>query len=432
MGRLRLLGEDSLSGKLHQLRRLADIVEELRQGDWIRYKNSVSQGFARRVESPQQSVERNSLLWDLMLEFSSVLAAHGILPGINAERQYLAIPRAPWMMPLANDVEKQCVLRIYKQFIESLKSEGVLTSDQITSDFLNYLETFVWNIKRESEGYDLIFVDELHLFSEQERLVLHYLTRSADKYPVLFMALDPRQAPNEVYADFKTGAVAKGDSGEADRQLGDVDFVELEEVHRFTKEILALVRHIHSCYPALDLGADWRFDVAGMIGGSDGTGHKPRLFIHGSHDEETNSVLTRARELQRDLGKECRVAVILLDSLRLAEVQESVGREFTIISSRDDVSQLQYTRRTIVLAGAEFVAGLQFSHVIVAGAPESASEYSTHAYQLRRFLSLLYLAVSRATTDVELHFNDESGELPEVLDMAVKRGVVERPDQRSE
>src|SRR5207249_4114442 len=106
------------------------------------------------------------------------------------ERRYLLLQRTPWMMPLETDGEKRFVLQVYTQYIADLKKDRLLTSDQVINDFLNYLETFTWNIRREQEGYDLIFVDELHLFSEQERLALHYLTRSASEYPKMFMALD--------------------------------------------------------------------------------------------------------------------------------------------------------------------------------------------------------------------------------------------------
>src|SRR5262249_30100790 len=146
-------------------------------------------------------------------------------------------------------------------YINGLAQDRLLTVDQLVNDFLNYLETFSWNILRDAEGYDFVFVDELHLFTEQERLSLQYLARPASQYPRLFMALDPRQAPSEVYAGVPASVVARGESGRADLDLGEVPALELSTVHRFTPEILKLVQHVHRSYPALDLGPDWEVSL---------------------------------------------------------------------------------------------------------------------------------------------------------------------------
>ena len=78
---LSVLGEDSLSGKQLQLERIDAVLENLKRGDWIAYKGHCTDALRARVESSRGSTTRNSLVWDLMMEFSSVLAAQGILPG---------------------------------------------------------------------------------------------------------------------------------------------------------------------------------------------------------------------------------------------------------------------------------------------------------------------------------------------------------------
>src|SRR5262249_9109735 len=149
----------------------------------------------------------NSLVWDLMHEFSSVLAASGILPGITAEKRYLALRRADWMMPLATDSEQRFVLRVYSEHVKALRADGIFSIDQLMNDFLSYLETFAWDYRRGADGYDLILADEFHLFSDQERQIFNYLSRDAQRFPRLFMALDPRQSPSEVYRDFPVTTV---------------------------------------------------------------------------------------------------------------------------------------------------------------------------------------------------------------------------------
>jgi len=379
-----------------------------------------------RMEAASGSPEKNSFIWDLMLEFACVLSAHGILPGINAERRYVALPRTPWMMPLKNDAEKQSVLSIYTSYVAALKDEALLTSDQMINDFLNYLETFTWNYRRESEGYDLIFVDELHLFNEQERLVLNYLTRSASAYPRIFVALDPRQAPFELYTGYQFADGTWGESGTAEAELGAVASLDLRTVHRFTPEILSLVKHIHQSYPTVDLKAGgWEVDLD-EVETSAASGEHPRLVRHATREEEIEAVVAKAQHLASELGSGERVAVIVVDALTLPLFQVVAAKRgrFSVIQSRDDVDNLRYVRRSAVLGAAEYLSGLQFHSVLVAGLTSTVG-FANLGYQRRRFLALMYLAVSRATRYVEVHVSDESGGIPEILAGAVASGIVE-------
>ncbi|WP_437653704.1 UvrD-helicase domain-containing protein [Sorangium sp. So ce1182] len=422
----RLLGEDSLSGKREQLTRIDAIVDSISRGDWLSFRRYASRSISERVESARHSIERNALVWDLMNEFSAVLAGHGILPGIAAEKRYLTLQRGAWMMPLENDTDKRFVLRVYDAYLRQLKEDHLLTSDQLINDFLNYLETFSWNLRRDVDGYDLIFVDELHLFGEQERQSLHYLTRSTAEYPRMVMALDPRQAPSEVYAEFPVATVAKAESGTADLELGEVSAFELKVVHRFSPQILALVQHVHRLYPALDLGENWSVEPD-TLESSAPAGPRPVLFTHVDDVSEVSAVARRGAESEPDASSD-RTAVVILDQLRLPAFVAALRQHKTrivVIESRDDIDSLKYSRRSVVVGAAEYLAGLQFDRVIIAGAPPRSAATANQGHQRRRFLSLLYLAVSRATREVELHFSEEGGGLPDVVERAVSSGVVD-------
>jgi superfamily I DNA/RNA helicase len=424
-----LLGEDSLAGRRLQLRRIDAIVDRLAKSDWLTYRRHVSAEFRSRVEAQKGSPERNALVWDLMLEFSSVLSVQAILPGINAERRYLALHRAPWMMPLDTDADKRFVMQVYTKYVDGLKEDRLLTSDQLINDFLSYLETFTWNLQREEKGYDFIFVDELHLFSEQERLVLNYLTRSASKYPKIFMALDPRQAPSEVYAGVPGAVVARGESGRADLDLGSVPSLELSKVHRFTVEILALVQHIHRRYPTLGLGPDWQLEVDSVESAA-GHGPKPLLFVHLTQAAEVEVVSRRVEDQWRGMEAQHRIAVILVDSLQLPMYQEGLEERLkgnvSVIQSRDEVEKLRYSRRSVVVGPAEYLAGLQFDYVVIAGMSDVNVGAPNSGHQRRRLLSQLYVAISRATRHVEIHANDENGGVPNILETALGAGVIDR------
>lgn len=425
-----LLGEDSLSGRLLQLRRIDSVLDRLLKSDWLTYRRKVSEQFRSRIEALPETSERRALVWDVMVEFASVFGGERILPGVNGERRYLALQRRPWMMPLEEQADREVVFQLYSEYVAGLAQDRLLTVDQLVTDFLNYLETFSWNILRDSNGYDLVFVDELHLFTEQERLSLHFLTRPASKYPRLFMALDPRQAPSEVYAGVPTALVARGESGKADTDLGNITSVELSRVHRFSPEILTLIQHLHRSYPALDLGPDWEVDLD-SVESSAAHGPIPRISVHADQRAEIDAVISRMNELQATMDPSSRLAVIVLDSLQLDAFVDAIREKsrvrIGVIQSRDDVDTvLRYSRRSVIVGAAEYVAGLQFDYVIVAGFLGLGANPKDLAYQRRRTLTLIYLAVSRAARYVELHVNDEGGGVPRVVEEALTSGVVER------
>ena len=427
-GGLQLIGEDSLAGKRAQLGRIGQCVEELMLGDWLTFRDQISDELRNRFESDDRD-ERDALVWDCLIEFGCVLGADGIFPGVNSERRYLQLVRSPWMMPLVNDSDKRLILHLYSQYVGDLELEGLLTSDQLVNDFLSYLETYIWNVRRKTHGYDLILVDEYHLFNVQERQVIRYLARSAETYPKIIMALDPRQSPWSV-----VGGVANvGSVSSSDRVETEIDSisVDLPTVHRFTPEILNLVKHVNMQYPNLMLDDEWSLDM-NEVTSSAASGDKPRMTVYGSQSAEIVGVYQLLRSPSRHSGQ---TAVAIVDETRFTkylEIQEGLsnaGRsKVSVISSRDDIGSIRYQKRGIVIGPALYLAGLQFDSVIVCGLPDIGSGFANQAFRKRSNLSLIYLAITRASREVSLLVNDEYGGTPGYLESAIEQGhlVVDR------
>jgi len=420
------LGEDSHVGKQQQMKRVRGLLERAVITDWPAYRSRSRPEFAQAVESDVDSDDFSLFAWDVLNEFACVLGPEGIIPGAHdATDEYKALPRASWMMSLETDSEKEFVLGLYGDYVDSLRRDNLISSDQVINDFVKDLEKSAWQYQRITDGYDLIFVDELHLFNEQERRALHHLTRDAKAYPKMFMALDPRQSPEIVYTGAIGRSLVREGLGRGGQALSDVEQLSLSRVHRFGPEVLALLRHINRSWPQLDLGDDWELDLD-RVRSEGASSSVPKVYRHAGARDEALSALRAARSwLGRFDG--CRVAVVLVDREALDEYAKAaatpdVGR-VNVLSSRDDLVSLQYEKRTVVLGPAEYVAGLQFDAVVVAGLPRVKRRSSwTHARQL---LSQLYLAISRASSHVEIHVNNANGVLPEVLDTAFKAAVLE-------
>ncbi|MEJ2853575.1 MULTISPECIES: hypothetical protein [unclassified Saccharothrix] len=429
-----LIGEDSFSGKKFQLQRISAVLDDLKDRDWVTFADKTSPAFRARVES-SETAERQALVWDLLIEFGCVLGAEGIFPGFNAEQRYKLLSRAAWMMPLDSLGDREVVYYIYKRYLEELLTDGCLTSDQLINDFLNYLVTFAWNRRRLTDGYNLIFVDELHLFDAQERLLLHYLTQSSYDSPKIFMALDPRQSPWEVYTEL-SGFSDIADSALAPSiEFDEVKLVDLPTVHRYTPEVLDLVKHLHLEYPMLDLGIEWEFDFE-SVESSAAHGPKPEIIRCGTSGAELTKVFALVQKItdqRRSTAAEAgRVAIAVLDETQFPEYRDFAQRvtansrtQIAIIESREDVETIErYVRRPVVVGPVEYLAGLQFDTLIVCGMPDTNFANPNTGHRQRRFLSLLYLGVSRAARDVKILVNADHGGLPRVLEAAVDKGLV--------
>jgi hypothetical protein len=421
-----LVGDDSFSGKQAQLDEIFDILDLFIRGDWITFKSKVSESLRKRFDS-EDIEERMALAWDLLVEFGSVIGAAAIFPGAGAEARYAQLPRASWMLPLHSREDLRVVFELYSRYMENLEARSLLTSDQVLADLLSHLETHAWNRARRTQGYDLVFVDEFHLFSPLERQVLHYLSRDVSVYPRVFMAVDPRQSPSEAFIGLAADDV-RSQSFMADAsELTDVASYDLTTVHRFTPQILSLIKHVHHEFPTLDLGRAWDVDFENVASVQD-DGPIPQLVLSASRAGEESDI---AKSVY-DLYSGGRLALAVVDTRqwrRFSELAGLIGQSgkyhVTTISSRSDISGLGYRKRGLVVGPAEYLAGLQFDAVLVAGVPDLQAAVPT-ANERTRFLSLLYLALSRAEREVRIFVNEDDGGLPEVLQRGISNGVISR------
>lgn len=423
-GAFTIVGDDSLSGKQAQLDEILESTRDFRDGDWITYRAAASERLRKRIESTDLD-EQLAFAWDLLIEFGSVIGAAGIFPGAGAESRYLELARAPWMLQLDTAGDKRVVFEIYSRYAKNLEDRGLVTTDQLLADFVAYLESHAWNRKRRSDGYDLVFVDEFHLFNPLERQALHYLNRDVSKYPRLFMAADPRQSASGAFigiaADSTNSDLARVD----DIVLDNVDSIELSTVHRFTPEILNLARHVQSAFPTLFYGHDWDVDFS-KVQSAQQRGKVSRLNIAGTRDAEQIDIYKSIEELYHD-GP---IAIAVVDNRHwgrftsFASVVRGSGKyHVSVINSRSDLDGAGYRQRGVVIGTSEHLAGLQFRTVLAAGIPDSRPGLISPSDK-SRVLTMMYLAITRATSEVRIFVNKEDGGIPEVLSDAIDANIL--------
>jgi superfamily I DNA/RNA helicase len=428
------LGIDSSEGKLLALQEISDVVQSFVASDWIAYRSGVSKNLVDRLEALPNTREHRNLCWDLLVEFGCVLAAQGILSYSADRERYLRIKRLRWMMPLPEEADRQVVFALWTRFLRALAEKALISSDQIMTDYLSDLATFYWEAARTTEGYDVIFVDEMHLFNSQERLTFHNLLRQGDEPPVVIMALDPKQSPRETFANVSADDEPSTSSIYANARLPNAQVIDLVEVYRYTPEIAAVIRAVLEVAPALDLPDEWEVPEAFSKLASDET---PTVAVVENALTTFRVAVERAKKVQSSTAeRKGRVAILCLDEDRFSQYARAAAAQYKnevfVIKSRDDTEKLRYSGKKFILSTPEYVAGLQFDTVILVDVnKDQVPDGKDFNYQLRRFLSELYLGMSRAERRLALLASKDQGGLTDVLKKAVQRDLLRQvsPDK---
>jgi hypothetical protein len=424
----RPLGLDSEAGITEALKVISELVDSFKTTDWVAYRSGCSAGLAVRMDAAAGTRERRDLHWDLLSEFGGVFAAEGLLARGTDRERYLRVRRMAYMMRLETPTDREVVFALWRSFLSYLRENGLIATDQIISDYLNDLRTFFWEAKRSVDGYDYVFVDEMHLFNAQERLVFHNLLADGDASPKVVMALDPRQSPREVFAGIEGEEPRGGTSIYERAQLHNPGKVDFLDVYRSTPELTRLTRTVLDAVPALDMGDDWALPIGGSMLAS---GPLPQYKVVADIAETFGTAIATAKSLQNEARRhDGQVAILCMDYdrfLRLREPAQAQNRKsIFIISSRDDVERLRFLSQRIVFSTPEYVAGLQFDTVVLIDAnadlvPDGA--YSGAAE--RRFLSELYLGLSRAERRVVVLASRDGGGLTRFLAAPASKGLME-------
>jgi len=417
------LSFDGLDGRQMQAELISSLIEEFVAKDWVAYRSGCSPQFIETLENQTKDHFKSIFIWELMNEFACVLDADGIRGGAEGTKQYLEGERRRWMMNLAAKEDRAVVLELYRRFRTQLRDMNTIGVDQMISDYLNYLDSNKWEALRPRVGYDAVFVDELHLFNRLERMVFRHLTRDASLPPVVVMAYDPKQSPRDTFAGLSTNDISKQDFMR-ETAVGPTQKYELADIFRYTPEIARALELMDSSFPGQELDDEWP-NYRGIS--KTKNGEKPFALQLKDTRAIFDYVFPRAKELQKNLDKDQRVAVLCVSN-SMFSTYAGAGKysdDFVVISSRDDLARIKSRQRKFIFSAPEYVAGLQFDTVLLIEVNENeVPEGPYSASAARKFVSTLYLGASRAERALEIYCSREGGGLSSVFEHAVTAGAI--------
>jgi hypothetical protein len=380
------------------------------------------------MESSSTSTERRFFLWELLNEFACVLDAEGVRSGTERREKYLTEKRKSWMMPLHSREDREVVLRLYDGFRKWLRDDRAIGTDQMIADFLNYVDSYRWEATRKKEGFDVVFVDELHLFNRQERMLFRHLLRDPDRPPTVFMAYDAKQSPRDTFLGIPSKEVQRYDLWQ-DARLGKTEKIELVDVFRYTPQIARALSSIDKGFPGEDLDSDWPA-YSGIA--KTGDGPVPIVCELQSRLATYGVVFKWASSLQSRLGIKNRVAVLCCsyDAFKWYLDRPELRGDFYAITSRDEALAIPHSARKFVFSMPEYVAGLQYHTVLLIDVSRGeVPEGPYSAAALRKFVSQVYLGASRAERRLEIFCCTEHGGMAPLLSLAVAEGTINRVEK---
>ena len=401
----RPVGDDSYEAKNFMQEKMSNLIEDFIASDWITYRSDCSGSFVERLEHIES---RHQFVWDVLNEIGSVINGAGLFATKADQRRYVDLERNNWMMELPEAVDRRTIFQLYTSLQKSLEIDGLISFDQELNDFLRYLGSNIWNIARLQDGWDLIFVDEFHLLSNQEREVLPYLVNDRDGYPRILMSTDVTQGNSRSRLAIRPG-VLDNESKDSE-EFGRISETTLKEVHRYTPEILLIANHLVQTYPEYEIYESLTSNVA--------SGKKPQVVRCGTQSAEYTWVLNEINNSRAESK-----AILVIDSAQFDFWSRVASNRFLVMKSSADAVTLHRSNTKTLIAKGEDTGGLQFDQVFVVGLTDEIEATNANLYR-GNFVRNLYISITRCRKELIIVCNNDFG-CPNVIEAAIRYSIAE-------
>ncbi|MBY4615696.1 MULTISPECIES: UvrD-helicase domain-containing protein [Rhizobium] len=416
------IDRDAMESKGLQLLYIAEAFEKVMKNDYASHKRFLSSGFNEFLSSEDSWKVAEMLQHEISV----------VLKGRASEDfdKYKKIPYLAYGLPIASDADKGFVFTVFKEYQRRLGESGQFDTDDVVLTAIGQLDTPIWRRRRAKEGFDALFIDETHLFNMNELHIFHYFTKQEGPYPIVY-SVDRAQAVGD----------QGWNSQDIEQSISDTDHAlqnRLNTIFRSSPQIASVAFSVVSSGATLFTNFDnpmEKFSSA-FTEVDEKHSQEPQYFNAANEDALIESAFERADELQRSLG--CRKSDILIVSLdgelltRLEKYALDKNKPVLLLKKRGDIKAIEAAKKSgqLVLGHADYVGGLEFLAVVVAGldhgrVPPAGDQTSESS---KNFLSYsshnrLYVAISRAK--YRLEFIGEKARGPsKLIEPAIRANLV--------
>lgn len=422
-----IIESDATEAKQTQKLLIADATEKIISQKYKTYRSVLSKEFNKLFDNT--ITPRNILISLLQHEFS--IQIKGRTDGSIEE--YSVLPPISNALPAKSENEKKFVYSIYQEYQDMLTLTSVYDNDDITVAALSKWNTPIWRRERVLQGFDYLFVDEMHLFSLNEQHAFHYLTTDPNQkiIPICF-ALDYSQAIGD------RGDISKD---YIEKVFGEAERKDYKTVFRSSQQITDFCASI-SASGALMFQEKYRnpyeTPASGFTSQEESKCSVPQLYMYSDDTAMFDSIKMHIDHCIKDLQcKNSEIAIISFEnSLLYPEAIESLSnklnKKIKLLKDREilDNTHIKSNDNFIVLSNPYNVNGLEFKCVILVGVDEGrvpqnvgVSDISANYVKYSAF-NQLYLTSSRAKFRLILIGNTLHG-ISSCLQYAIKNNRID-------
>lgn len=417
-----LIEVDASDSKSYQLLLIDDVLSNAINTNRIKtYKHVISEDLAELFD-PQKTA-MTVLINMLQHEFSIQIKGR---TDCTIE-SYLELPPIPNGIPCKNRFDKELIFTLFTDYQNALSLENRFDVDDVTIEAISRLNAPIWRRKRQTLGFDYIFVDEMHLFNLNEQSVFHHLCKDSGQknIPICF-ALDYSQAigdRGDTGLDYlSSGIFANGDS----HNLYTL-FRNSPQIADFCAAIAASgTLMFGETFVNPYENAQYNFTSA----------EESKMRIPQLHMFPNDEMLVRSLpdEINQIIEKlQCKpkdIAIVAFDEKWLSKdavyfLEKCIGRNLCRLNTCKSVPKDQ-----CILASPFEINGMEFQAVVLVGVDEGrlpqtygTSDISQHFIMYSAY-NMLYLAVSRAKYHITILGSDTNG-ISSCLEHAINAGTIE-------
>ncbi len=424
LGTTEYLDKDAQDSKILQKLYLEDALEKAMTSEFPSFRHFCSPEFIKYIEASQ----REDIIEMLQHEVSVTIKGRA---NENIER-YKSLPRLKYSIPCKSEGDLNFLFLIFRKYQESLQKVNQFDSDDIILTALGQLDTPIWRRRRQKDGYNVVFVDETHLFNLNEMSIIHNLAKEEFKNNIIF-TLDKSQAV--------------GDRGLVDEALyealqlneSDKDLKKLDTIFRSSPEIINVAFNILSSGATLFTSFENPLNKIsfGFIEKDGKRSLTPKYISLENEERLISESLVQAEKLKRDLNTtNSRILIVATSEMLFTKIEKLVTthhKPVEFLKSRGDLEIVNQATRNnrFILAGIDYVGGLEFDGVIICGTdkgrvPPTHSDSITEATHFTSYAwhNRMYVAVTRAKYAI-VFMGEKSRGISPLLESSIQNGSIQ-------
>ena len=391
-----LLDVDSSEAKNLQLLHLVTLIEDMKQ-ELVGHREFVSEPLYELFEKDDAFHVAELVRHEISV----------VIKGRCDEifEKYKNAKRPAYGLPIQSENDRRFIFDVFKRYSSILDTLSQFDTDDVAISALSKMDSPIWRRRRSREGYDAIFIDEVHLFNMNELSLVHYLTKESTQSPISY-AIDLSQALGDIAWNDMEFHDSIGMENKERRTT-------LRAVFRCSPPITDLAFSITSHGANLFTNFDNPVSEASYVFDDDIVEEIPQYYLINNSISILESAFKMAEKIKTQNNiKRHQISIIFFDRPLFDDAVRYINdnnKLVKILEERGDIQAIRAAEKGgyFVLGHADYVGGLEFEAVVLVGVddgrvPNSASvtSNSSRVYQNYIAHNRLYVAVTRARRTV--------------------------------